>query len=179
MKTKLNVARKIWRIGLGIAMLAIFSLPLLSFAEATIQEIKVSSPTSNTVTVSPQAGSTDAAPNVGFHVVNDTNNPVNFSIPKLGISYYVAPQTEPTFFVNITPQMAQNISYYVQDTSGNQLIAGNIVNEGSTVATLPTTDTSNYYQEKYASTQQQQVAVQPQQQEPSYQQPQRPVRGYW
>jgi hypothetical protein len=112
---------------LALAAVIALTLPLAAQAQMVQQEIMVAQPTGNVVSIPDNR--VDAGQHLLFRVVNPTSQVATFAIPELGISYGVAPNSERTFFVDMANVHDQSIAYSVTGPNGQQIAAGNIINE--------------------------------------------------
>lgn len=174
--------RKMWVIALQIAILAAGFLPLASQADTVTQEIRVSDRNmAGTVSINPATDTSTIGPNLAFHVVNDTDKPVNFNIPKLGISYYIPANMQPTFFITVAPYMDPQIAYQIQDTAGNQLALGTIINESaqSQVATSGAGTSMSKYESTTTTTTSTQPVHRYSEAKTIHHHAHKMIRGYW
>lgn len=86
-----------------------------------------------------------------INVVNPTPKPVTFTVPNLNVSYEVPAnsqrmvQIDQTQTANLTP--GQSVTYYINDSNGNQIASGNL-NDYQSVATVINTNTRFAYESK-------------------------------
>lgn len=106
-----------------------------------------------------------------FHILNPTANPLNFSVPDLGINETVPANSErrislePARTANLTP--GQQVAYYIIDANGNQIASSYMINERVAYGFEQTTTTVTQTTE----------TVEPEKSAP--QERSSTVRGYW